>query len=221
MHRDIKRNRKPPTLEQFISEDDLVQYGHTSTQEATSSIIGAHLQLPSGPLTLPPARKEPYVGESASPRISVHELDLNEFTPLVRLVPLAHLNLICNFSTLESLGQHLTKINLNNPDRLRPQWDDYFMLLTELASLRSNCMKRRVGAVLVVNRRVVSTGYNGTPRGMKNCTEGGCPRCNGGIVGGSSLDTCLCLHAEENALLEAGRERAAAGGEGSVLYCNT
>lgn len=57
--------------------------------------------------------------------------------------------------------------------------------------------------------------YNGTPRGVRNCNEGGCPRCNDGM---SVDEECVCLHAEENALLEAGRERV---GKGSVLYCNT
>lgn len=103
------------------------------------------------------------------------------------------------------------------------------MRLSLLASLRSNCMKRRVGAVLVREKRVVSTGYNGTPRGVDNCNEGGCERCNlagggeeeeGGM--GKGLDECVCLHAEENALLEAGRERVSGGGtKGAVLYCNT
>lgn len=92
------------------------------------------------------------------------------------------------------------------------------MTLASLAAQRSNCMKRRVGCVLVSNNRVLSTGYNGTPRGMRNCNEGGCARCNAAAAGGSSLATCLCLHAEENALLEAGRERIK---DGSILYCDT
>ena len=92
------------------------------------------------------------------------------------------------------------------------------MTLASLASHRSNCMKRRVGCVLVHNARIISTGYNGTPRGLVNCNEGGCPRCNAASTGGTSLSTCLCLHAEENALLEAGRERIR---EGAVLYCDT
>ena len=79
-------------------------------------------------------------------------------------------------------------------------------------------MKRRVGAVIVHENRVIATGYNGTPRHLTNCNEGGCDRCNKGLVGGTSLLTCLCLHAEENALLEAGRDRIR--GE-AVLYCNT
>lgn len=105
--------------------------------------------------------------------------------------------------------------------------------LAELASLRSNCMKRRVGAVLISSTRkvVISTGYNGTPRGMPNCSEGGCQRCNSAsklsskgdapVRSGMEMEECLCLHAEENALLEAGRERAGAGEGGGTLYCNT
>ncbi|EED79358.1 predicted protein [Postia placenta Mad-698-R] len=89
------------------------------------------------------------------------------------------------------------------------------MQLAELASERSNCMKRRVGAILVRNKRILATGYNGTPRGLTNCNEGGCTRCNSGK---EASDECVCLHAEENALLEAGRERV---GDGAVLYCNT
>lgn len=60
--------------------------------------------------------------------------------------------------------------------------------------------------------------YNGTPRGLTNCNEGGCPVCNGSSFGDSDPDECVCLHAEENALLEAGRERV---GSRAVLYCNT
>jgi len=79
-------------------------------------------------------------------------------------------------------------------------------------------MRRQVGCVLVREKRVISTGYNGTPRNITNCNEGGCPRCNGASAGGSGLSTCFCVHAEENALLEAGRERV---GAEAVLYCTT
>ncbi|PWN44699.1 hypothetical protein IE81DRAFT_333626 [Ceraceosorus guamensis] len=120
---------------------------------------------------------------------------------------------------LASLYAHLDDLDLVNAARLRPPWDSYFLSLCTLASLRSNCMKRRVGAVLVRSNRVLSTGYNGTAIGLLNCNQGGCPRCNGGAQGGTRLDECLCLHAEENALLECGRERG--GAEGTVLYCNT
>ena len=59
----------------------------------------------------------------------------------------------------------------------RPDWDEYFMLQAELAKLRSNCLTRQVGAVIVRNHRQLATGYNGTPPGIKNCFEGGCKRC--------------------------------------------
>ncbi|KAJ6503367.1 cytidine deaminase-like protein [Mycena vitilis] len=123
-----------------------------------------------------------------------------------------------NFNNLSALHSYLDDLNLLDPGHLRPQWDAYFMTLASLASKRSNCMKRRVGAVLVRENRILATGYNGTPRGVKNCNEGGCIRCNGTSYPGDIEYECVCLHAEENALLEAGRERV---GQGSVLYCNT
>ncbi|KAL2844301.1 cytidine deaminase-like protein [Aspergillus pseudoustus] len=130
----------------------------------------------------------------------------------------AQLRLFNSSSSLAELHAALKALNLADEQRLRPNWDQYFMELASLAAQRSNCMKRRVGCVLVRERRVISTGYNGTPRHLQNCNEGGCPRCNRGEGGGVGLSTCLCLHAEENALLEAGRERIR---EGSILYCDT
>ncbi|MDR5708677.1 MAG: cytidine deaminase, partial [Armatimonadota bacterium] len=62
---------------------------------------------------------------------------------------------------------------------MRPSWDDYFMSMAVLASSRSTCLRRRVGAVIVKDRMVLSTGYNDTPRGLRNCGERGCPRCAG------------------------------------------
>ncbi len=85
----------------------------------------------------------------------------------------------------------------------RPSWDDYFMSLAKVASLRSNCIKRKVAAVIVRDRRVITTGYNGTPRGTRNCSEGGCPRCNSWAESGTRLEECLCSHGEENAITQA------------------
>jgi dCMP deaminase len=85
----------------------------------------------------------------------------------------------------------------------RPGWDEYFMKMATVASLRSNCAKRKVAAVIVREKRVISTGYNGTPRGTKNCYEGGCPRCNQMTAAGTKLDECLCSHGEENAITQA------------------
>ena len=142
----------------------------------------------------------------------------NRASGLAILIDQAEVRLINPTSCLQNLHKSLNTLDLTNDERLRPNWDQYFMRLASLAAQRSNCMKRRVGCVLVREKRVISTGYCGTPRNLKNCNEGGCPRCNGGQRGGVGLSTCLCMHAEENALLEAGRERIR---EGSILYCDT
>lgn len=119
-------------------------------------------------------------------------------------------------------------INLSTPQGrtspLRPSWDEYFMQLANLASTRSNCMKRKVGCCIVSNNKVIATGYNGTPRNLLNCFSGGCKRCNVTSIDTTSpktvhnLGTCYCLHAEENALLEAGNIRI---DNTCTLYCDT
>lgn len=137
---------------------------------------------------------------------------------LIEINNQARVKIINTSTSIEKFYKKLLELNLLDFSRLRPTWDSYFMRLADLAALRSNCMKRRVGCVIVRKSRVVATGYNGTPRNLTNCNEGGCSRCNGGQGSGAALLTCLCLHAEENALLEAGRDRI---GEDSIVYCNT
>ena len=85
----------------------------------------------------------------------------------------------------------------------RPGWDEYFMKIAQVVALRSNCSRRHVAAVIVKDHRIISTGYNGTPRGIKNCADGGCPRCSSNAPSGTSLDECLCCHGEENAIVQA------------------
>ena len=79
------------------------------------------------------------------------------------------------------------------------------MRVAYLAAQRSNCCKRAVGATLVQNNRIVSTGYNGTPFGIANCNKGGCKRCNSNAPHAQDLGIDVCLHAEESVLLEAGK----------------
>jgi len=98
----------------------------------------------------------------------------------------------------------------------RPSWDEYFMKMAEDASTRSNCLRRKVGALIVKQRNIISAGYNGTPIGVKNCFEGGCPRCQSDVEPGQGYDTCICVHAEANAILLAARHGNAT--EGGVLY---
>ncbi len=85
----------------------------------------------------------------------------------------------------------------------RPDWDEYFMDIALVVARRGNCSRRQVAAVIVKDRRIISTGYNGTPRGVRNCFDGGCPRCAGKAVSGDGLGECICSHAEENAITQA------------------
>ncbi len=85
----------------------------------------------------------------------------------------------------------------------RLDWDQYFLKIAEVVASRSSCVKRRVAAVIVQDRRIISTGYNGTPRGTTNCSDGGCERCLSLAPSGSNLQDCLCCHAEENAIVQA------------------
>ena len=101
--------------------------------------------------------------------------------------------------------------------RSRPGWDEYFLSIAQVVSTRGNCLRRRVAAIIVKDRRIVCTGYNGTPRGVKNCDEGGCPRCAGDAPSGSALGDCICCHAEENAIAQAAFHGIAI--QGATLYC--
>src|SRR5258706_5213318 len=92
---------------------------------------------------------------------------------------------------------------------VRPDKRMYFLLIALAARTRADCLGRRVGAVIVREDRVLSTGYNGTPFGMPNCSEGGCYRSahpdDEPYLRGGAYDVCLCVHAEQNALLTAAR----------------
>ena len=101
-------------------------------------------------------------------------------------------------------------------EKTRPGWDQYFMDIALVAASRSNCSRRHVAAVLVRDRRIISTGYNGTPRGVRNCSDGGCPRCNSNTPSGHGLGDCLCSHAEENSIVQAAYHGISV--KGSTLY---
>lgn len=103
-------------------------------------------------------------------------------------------------------------------ERPRPDFDHYIMGLALAVRARANCLGSRVGAVIVKDRRVLSTGYNGTPSKMKNCMDGGCERCANPdrYESGKGYDVCICVHAEQNALLAAARFGIAV--EGATIY---
>jgi dCMP deaminase len=111
---------------------------------------------------------------------------------------------LTNDATLETLYPQIDRLLIKLLKEVqRPSWDEYFMNIAKVVASRSNCMKRKVAAIIVKDKRVVSTGYNGTPRGTRNCNEGGCPRCNSLATSGTALEECLCSHGEENAIVQA------------------
>lgn len=98
----------------------------------------------------------------------------------------------------------------------RPSWDDYFMRIVAEVSKRSTCLRRQVGAILVLDKRILATGYNGAPIGLQHCSEVGCLRERYNVPSGERHELCRGLHAEENAILQAARYGTRI--EGATLY---
>jgi len=108
---------------------------------------------------------------------------------------------------------------LEKKKNVRPSWDEYFIDIARLVSKRSTCLRRKVGAIIVKQRRVLATGYNGTPTNITHCEETGCLRESLGIPSGQRHELCRGLHAEQNALLQASLYGISL--EGASLYCTT
>ena len=85
----------------------------------------------------------------------------------------------------------------------RPSWDEYFLEVASVVANRSTCLRRKVGAVIVKDKRILATGYNGSPSGLKHCLDIGCIRKKLGIPSGERHELCRGLHAEQNAILQA------------------
>lgn len=105
---------------------------------------------------------------------------------------------------------------MNKTDR-RPSWSDYFLSITELVAQRSTCLRRKVGAILVRDKRIISTGYNGAPIKVKHCLELGCLREEKNIPSGQRHELCRGLHAEQNALIQAALHGVSV--EDATVYC--
>lgn len=101
----------------------------------------------------------------------------------------------------------------------RPSWDEYFMKLAQVVSERSTCLRRQVGAVIVKDKQILSTGYNGSPAGLKHCAEVGCLRQKLQIPSGERTEICRAVHAEQNALVQAAKHGVEI--EGADIYTTT
>lgn len=101
----------------------------------------------------------------------------------------------------------------------RPTWDEYFMEITHLVARRSTCLRRQVGAVLVKDKNILATGYNGSPSGVAHCLDVGCLREKLGIPSGERHELCRGLHAEQNAIIQAAKHGTNI--DSATLYCTT
>ena len=104
-----------------------------------------------------------------------------------------------------------------SPGKARPSWEEYFMDITHLVSKRSTCLRRQVGAVVVKDKKILATGYNGAPSGLQHCLDVGCLRQQQGIPSGERHELCRGLHAEQNAIIQAAYHGVAI--RGATLYC--
>jgi dCMP deaminase len=128
---------------------------------------------------------------------------------------------------MESKKQDVTSttgsVDTEHPDRRRrreeprPSWDEYFMDIVELVGKRSTCLRRKVGAILVKDKRILTTGYNGAPMGIRHCAETGCLRDELRIPSGERHELCRGLHAEQNAIIQAAYHGITING--ASLYC--
>ncbi|MDP3015602.1 MAG: cytidine/deoxycytidylate deaminase family protein [Deltaproteobacteria bacterium] len=99
----------------------------------------------------------------------------------------------------------------------RPSWDEYFMDITHLVAKRSTCLRRQVGAILVKDKKILATGYNGAPSRLEHCLDIGCLRERLKIPSGERHELCRGLHAEQNAIIQAAYHGV--GIRGAILYC--
>ncbi|RLI48364.1 MAG: cytidine deaminase [Candidatus Thorarchaeota archaeon] len=99
----------------------------------------------------------------------------------------------------------------------RPSWNEYFMSITRMVAKRSTCLRRHVGAILVKDKRILATGYNGAPSGLRHCEEVGCLRESSSVPSGERHELCRGLHAEQNAIIQAAYHGFSI--RGAILYC--
>lgn len=102
---------------------------------------------------------------------------------------------------------------------MRPSWDAYFMEITQVVASRSTCLRRKVGALIIKDKRILTTGYNGAPNRLAHCQEAGCIRAEKQVPSGERHELCRALHAEQNAILQAALYGVSI--QGATVYCTT
>ncbi|MEW5897075.1 MAG: deaminase [Nanoarchaeota archaeon] len=141
---------------------------------------------------------------------------LNKVAGMARMI-------VNNDTSVENLNKKMSRLVEDWMFKLqvpRPDWDVYFMNIAEQVKMRSTCMSAKKGAIIVKNKMILSTGYNGSPKGIKHCADGGCKRCTlrhlGKLKSGDYSQPCICCHSEENAIVQAAYNGVSTNG--AVLY---
>lgn len=206
-HYVIDSFRNPSEVDVFRRREDFVLWAVTASPRIRFKRITARAR-----------EKDP---TTLSEFLSVEQREARNADPhkqsIDRCIARADLR-IPNNGTLEALERRLVLLlhAALKKKVQRPTWDEYFMRIAHVVAGRSNCIKRKVAAVIVKDGRIISTGYNGTPRNTRNCFEGGCPRCNAIGPSGKNLTDCYCSHGEENAIVQAAYHGISI--KGSTLY---
>ena len=107
--------------------------------------------------------------------------------------------------------------SLSGDGRKRPDWDQYFLEIADVVAKRSTCLRRQIGALIVKDRRILTSGYNGAPSGLEHCLETGCLRDQLRIPSGTRHEICRALHSEMNAIIQAAQYGVST--KGATLYC--
>lgn len=164
------------------------------------------------PKTIKELRKKESLENTSDP----HAQQLNKVAKMAKVI-------LVNDSAIKKLEekvQRLVKDWLYKLQDSRPDWDHYFMNVAETVKMRSTCLSAKKGAIVVKDKMILSTGYCGTPKSVKHCTEGGCQRCTsrhlGKIKSGVYSEPCLCVHSEENAIIQAAYNGTST--KGATLY---
>ena len=174
-------------------------------------IIARHREQ--DPTTLAELRKK----EVLENKKDAHGQQLNTVAKMAKVT-------IVNDSTLESLQHKIQQLVSDWMYKLqdaRPDWDHYFMNIAEQVKMRATCMSPKKGAIIVKEKMIISSGYNGTPKAITHCTAGGCVRCTSRHLGkmnsGQYKEPCICCHSEENAIVQAAYNGVST--KGSMMYC--
>ena len=203
--------RNPKEVEYLMNREDFLLVNVITPEKVRlRRILGRDRE--GDPKTLKELRESEKKENSSNPNAQ----QLNTVAKMAKIV-------INNDSDLVALKNKVEKLVKDWVYKLqdsRPNWDEYFMNIAEVVKKRCSCMSAKKGAILVKDKQILSTGYNGTAKGIKHCTQGSCPRCNdrhlGKLKSGDYSVTCICAHAEENAIVQAANTGVST--KGATIY---